>query len=331
VFDLVGFYADYYREGAGTSHPDAVLRAKNAARVRFNIELKLNPRRAFAARTVEPEAFVDAVARVLLGNHLEDRADLQSFDFRVQLRVQEKYPEVRTVYLFGDSLLAPDGGNLQPEGTGATPWLGGLPWPYRATVADQPFRVQASGGFEGLALSPDGTTLYPMLEKPLADGPAGTLLIHAFDLAQRRYTGVRHLYPLESRGVSATDFVLFADGRGVVLERDNTQGDPLGFKSLQEVRLVGDGLTVTKRRAVDLLRVDNPLHLTRQMAGEVGLGDPFAFPFITIEAVLVFDARHVGVLNDNNFPFSVGRHVRAGRPDDNEFIRVALEQPLGSL
>jgi len=38
----------------------------------------------------------------------------------------------------------------------------------------------------------------------------------------------------------------------------------------------------------------------------------------------------LGVLNDNNFPFSVGRHVGAGQPDDNEFIVVELDRPLGT-
>jgi hypothetical protein len=37
---------------------------------------------------------------------------------------------------------------------------------------------------------------------------------------------------------------------------------------------------------------------------------------------------HIGVLNDNNFPFSVGRHVGAGRPDDNEFIIIRLDRRL---
>jgi len=39
----------------------------------------------------------------------------------------------------------------------------------------------------------------------------------------------------------------------------------------------------------------------------------------------------IGVLNDNNFPFSIGRHVGTGQPDDNEFIVIQLDQPLGSL
>jgi glycerophosphoryl diester phosphodiesterase len=48
----------------------------------------------------------------------------------------------------------------------------------------------------------------------------------------------------------------------------------------------------------------------------VGLGNPFAFPFQTIEDLVLLDRRHVVVLNDNNFPFSVGRHKGSGAPDD---------------
>jgi glycerophosphoryl diester phosphodiesterase len=35
------------------------------------------------------------------------------------------------------------------------------------------------------------------------------------------------------------------------------------------------------------------------------------------------------VLNDDNFAFSIGRHVGSGAPDDNEFVVLRLGQPLG--
>ncbi|HMQ21958.1 MAG TPA: hypothetical protein PKE00_05675 [Planctomycetota bacterium] len=63
--------------------------------------------------------------------------------------------------------------------------------------------------------------------------------------------------------------------------------------------------------------------------GDVGIGAQFAFPFVTIEDVLFFSPTRIGVLNDNNFPFSVGRHVGADRPDDNEFILLELSEALG--
>ncbi|MDY7232772.1 esterase-like activity of phytase family protein [Hyalangium rubrum] len=340
VFDFVRFYGEYYRTGAGASHPEAARRAKNAERVRFNIETKVNPRARYAANTVEPKAFADAVARVILGNGLADRADMQSFDFRTLLRVHEKYPQLRTVFLFGDfpvyadtSLAGTDDGtNLQPEDTANTPWLAGLYWPYRSTAPDKPFRVLPSGGFESLALGKDGTKLYPMLEKGLVGGEAGSRIIYEFDIASRRYTGVKHLYKMEEKGESIGDFILFDEGRGLALERDGTQGKLDGFKAVYELKFNGDGQQVSKRLAVDLLRIDDTAGIAGAGSpGDVGLGADFAFPFVTIEDVLFFDSTHIGVINDNNFPFSVGRHVGTGAPDDTEFIRIQLDQELGKL
>lgn len=42
----------------------------------------------------------------------------------------------------------------------------------------------------------------------------------------------------------------------------------------------------------------------------------------------MLDPRHLVVVNDNNYPFSVGRHLGTGRTDD-DLIEVALGQPLG--
>ena len=44
------------------------------------------------------------------------------------------------------------------------------------------------------------------------------------------------------------------------------------------------------------------------------------------ESVIPIDGRTLGVLNDNNYPFSSGRNP--GQPDDNEFILIRLDAPL---
>ncbi len=334
VFDFVGAYVAYYRDGAGSTHAEAGKRVKNAERVRFNIETKLNPRQEFAARTVEPAPFAEAVVGVILANGLAERADVQSFDFRTLLYVQEKYPQVRTVYLFGDFPTyagggGDDGTNLQPEGEATTPWLAGMPWPYRSTAPGSTFRVKASGGFEGMAITPDGKKLLPLLEKPLEGGKAGTLLIHEFDLESRGYTGVRYEYPLEEKGVAIGDFVLVDDAHGLVIERDGFEHAQATHKALFEVKLKGDGQPVQKRLAVDLLHIDNPYGVAAPMEGQLGLGEDFSFPFVTIEDVVVFDRRRIGVLNDNNYPFSAGR--RPGQAEDTEFILIELERELGGM
>ena len=88
-------------------------------------------------------------------------------------------------------------------------------------------------------------------------------------------------------------------------------------------------LPATKELVVDLLRISDPHRISEPgQAGDVGIGRNFAFPFQTIEDILFFDRKHIGVLNDNNFPFSVGRHVGSGQPDDEEFIIIKLDRPL---
>ena len=42
--------------------------------------------------------------------------------------------------------------------------------------------------------------------------------------------------------------------------------------------------------------------------------------------MVILDDRTLGVLNDNNFPFSSGR--TPGKPDNNEFITIRLSANL---
>ena len=86
---------------------------------------------------------------------------------------------------------------------------------------------------------------------------------------------------------------------------------------------------MAKTELVDLMTIRDPSRISGSNAnGDVGLGDTFSMPFTTIEDVLVLDARTLLVINDNNYPFSIGRHVGAGAPDDNEFVRIRLPKAL---
>lgn len=341
LFDLVAAYVAYYETGAGRSHPAAALRARNARRVRFNIETKLNPRsdadnhgKAYRERTAGFEQIADALAGVIVANGMQARADIQSFDFRTLFRVQEKFPAIRTAYLFGDFPIfagagSDDGTNLQDEAGRNTAWLNGLYWPYRSTVATTPFRAKRSGGFEGMALSSDGKKLYPLLEGTLAGHDDKTLLIHEFDLASRRYTGKAFKYRLDARGSNIGDFVLYNATEGIVIERDNSQGDLKGFKKLFKVELGQAGGYVGKSELVDLMAIRDPFGLSGKGGNsDVGLGSTFAMPFNTIEDVVVLDAQTLLVIDDNNYPFSVGRHVGGKRPDDSEFVTIRLPRAL---
>ena len=68
--------------------------------------------------------------------------------------------------------------------------------------------------------------------------------------------------------------------------------------------------------------------LLRKASGSVGLGNPFAFPFVTIESIAVLSPTRIAVVNDNNYPFSVGRYAQAGEPDESELILIDLPSAL---
>ncbi len=340
LFDFVDYYVSYYKNGSGALHPDAEQRWKNASKVRYNVETKINPRTdtddrgdIFAERTVDAQSFTTAVANVIMENDLADRADIQSFDFSTLLIAQEQYPEIRTVCLFGDFPKvgdAGDGTNLQDQNGQNTPWLGGLYWPYRSTVLDTPFKVKSSGGFEGMALSMDNEKLFPLLEKPLENAENSNLLVHEFDLKSRSYTGKKFEYPLNENASAIGDFIMFGSKRGLIIERDGSQGDLNGFKAVYEIELDPNKEIIEKRLNVDLLDINDMRKISEPgLEGDVGIGKDFAFPFVTIESVVVLNPFLIGILNDNNYPFSIGRHVGTGLPDDNEFILLWLDQPLG--
>ena len=123
----------------------------------------------------------------------------------------------------------------------------------------------------------------------------------------------------------------------MVVERDGSQGTLDGFKAIFEVELGEPGTEVRKTLAADRLDLADPYGISPPgRPGDVGVGRRFAMPFTTIEDLVVFDRHFVGVVNDNNFPFSVGRHVgdpetpADDRPDDTEFVIVRLGRPLGT-
>jgi len=343
LFDLVTAYIAYYETGAGKTNPKAAVRVANAKVVRFNIETKLNPRsdtdphgKVYKDRTVGFEQMVDTLAGVIIANNMADRADIQSFDFRTLIRAQEKFPSIRTVYLFSDSPIygvpasSGDGTNMQDENGANTPWMAGLYWPYRSTVTSNPVRASASGGFEGMAMSPDGKTLYPLLEKPLTGADSKTLLISEFNATTKAYTGKSWKYKLDAKGTNIGDFTTFNGTEGIVIERDGTTGDVNGFKKLFQIGFGAAGDYVTKTELVDLMKLRDPNKLGAfgALAGDVAVGDPFGMPFVTIEDILILDSHTLLVINDNNYPFSVGRHLGANAPDDNEFIKIRLPKAL---
>jgi glycerophosphoryl diester phosphodiesterase len=120
LFRFTAFYVNYYRTGPGKSNPQAAARAANAAKVRFNIETKIMPlpndppgksvanlpvpkagAEPTTNHTVDPQTFVTTLCGAIQRNHMESRAEVQSFDFRTLQLVEEQFPTIPTYYLTG--------------------------------------------------------------------------------------------------------------------------------------------------------------------------------------------------------------------------------------
>jgi hypothetical protein len=182
--------------------------------------------------------------------------------------------------------------------------------------------LPSSRGFEGMAITPDGKTLYPMLEGPLTtDSDQQRLIIYQFDIKHRRYTSKQWFYRLDVAGYSIGDLTAITNTRFLVIERDQAQGAAALFKKIFIVDLkdVDENGFLVKHEIADLLNIADPHNLG-------GQGPRFTFPFQTIESVIPLGPRSIGVLDDNNYPFSNGRV--AGQSDPNEFIILRLDRPL---
>ena len=333
LFDFVDFYATTTRPARARTRRARRPRRPTRRRCSFNIETKLNPRsdrdyhnNVYADRTPDPETITQAVAGVIeKQRHAGPRATSSRSTSGTLRIVQREFPNLQTVALFGDypvygdtrSASSGDGTNLQPQGAEAnTRWLAGLYWPYRETAQDNPFRVQTSGGFEGMAIPPDGKTLLPMLEKPLTAATQDRTTVYEFDLKTGGYTGDTWSYKYRAKRRLGADFILFDDKHGIAIERDNTQGDLERVQGARGGHARQPGHVVKKSLAADLMDIRDPRDLAAGACRATSaLGNPFAFPFQTIEDVVNFlDKTTVLVINDNNFPFSIGRHRGPGSP-----------------
>jgi hypothetical protein len=214
------------------------------------------------------------------------------------------------------------------------------------------FNLRRSGGFEGLARSPDGSKLYGLLEGALyqddgtvekVDGQAALRIIE-LDVASKSWTGRSWLYPFSPGGESIGDFNMLDSTTGLVIERDNGAGtgdkvcaDPKApkpdcfavaakHKRIYKIEMTEEnvGKAVRKIGYIDLMHIADPDNKKRQGGGD-GFYD---MPFVTIENVDRVDATHIIVGNDNNLPFSSGRSL--GKADDNEFVLLDVGEFLNA-
>ncbi|MBW4672454.1 MAG: esterase-like activity of phytase family protein [Cyanomargarita calcarea GSE-NOS-MK-12-04C] len=178
-----------------------------------------------------------------------------------------------------------------------------------------------SRGFEGMAISPDKKTLYPLLEGTVFGDPVGSLRIYEFDVASQQFKGQLGSYKMENASNAIGDFTVINNNEYLVIERDNGQAAAAKLKKIFKVDLSKkdkDGF-VAKEEVADLLNIQDPNDLNKDGSTK------FNFPFQTIEDVVVLDESTILVANDNNYPFSIGRPPAI---DNNEMIVLGLEKPL---
>ncbi|MDD1498024.1 esterase-like activity of phytase family protein [Agrobacterium sp. CNPSo 3708] len=213
------------------------------------------------------------------------------------------------------------------------------------------FNLKRSGGFEGMALSKDGTKLYGLLEGPLytadgqvektEDGATGLRIIE-LDVTSKAWTGRTWLYPLAEGGEAIGDFNMLDDSTALVIERDNGAGTadkacadpkkpeancfavPAKVKRIYKIEFndANVGKAARKIGYIDLMKIADPDKKARQ-GSENGI---YTMPFVTIENVDRVDASHIIVGNDNNLPFSAGRAL--DKADDNEFVILDVKDLL---
>ncbi|MEK8031721.1 esterase-like activity of phytase family protein [Ideonella sp. DXS29W] len=176
-----------------------------------------------------------------------------------------------------------------------------------------------SRGFEGMAIDAAGRHLFTLLEGTVTGDAAGSLRINRFDIRAGRYTGEQWLYKLEPQGTNIGDMTAVNEHQFLVIERNGTETPRFKKIYLIDLNQVGSDGFVSKTEVVDLMNVADPHDLNRDGA------TTFTFPFVTIEDVLVLDARTLLVINDNNYP---GSSRVDGEPDPTEFLRLSLDVTL---
>lgn len=268
------------------------------------------------------------IAREFSGDRM-----LTGFDFDLESFVIDAYGTIWIGEEFGPYLLHFDSaGRLleapipTPNFDDATPFVQAPQNPERLASAPQPgasseANLRTSRGFEGMAVSPDGMTLYPMLEGTVVGDPEGSVRIYEFDVFSKAYSDTLRLYQLDDPSHAIGDFTVINENEFLVIERDGRSGDDAEFKKIFKIDLsnLDENGFVSKEEVVDLLNIADPNNLA-------GFGETFRFPFVTIEDVLVLDETTIVVFNDNNYPATGGRG--ADVKDPNEMIALRLAEAL---
>lgn len=226
----------------------------------------------------------------------------------------------------------------------------GMLLPGAPDAKSTPFEVKRSKGYEGMAVSKDGSKLYALLEGALWNDEANAyenlggkhyLRVLEFDVKSEQWTGRHWKYVLEANHHAIGDFNMIDGTTGLIIERDNGEGtadkacpadnkrtdcfhDLARFKRVYKVEMseANVGSEIRKVGYIDLMNIQDPQRLARKPLTNGVL----TFPFFTIENVDVVDGTHIVVGNDNNLPFSSSREPN--KADDNELVLLEVGELL---
>lgn len=312
------------RGGSGTVQPAAWItgRVRDAFDARTRIEFNDADRRIPFPIQADFTHYYDDPARPPVDETVRQRRLLTGADFDIESIRRDRDGNLWLGDEFGPYLIKTDARGTVLRAPIPLP---GVYAPENAEVlaGQASANLAGSGGFEGMALNASGTRLYTLLEKTVSGDAPRTLRINEFDLATEAYTGVRHDYVLEPEGTAIGDMVAVDDLRFIVIERNGATatGGGTPFKKLFLIDLEGvpAGGAVRKTELVDLMNLADPDDLNGDAS------TVFTLPYVTIEDVLVLDARTLLVATDNNFPYGGGRALAS---DDTEFLRIRLPAPL---
>jgi hypothetical protein len=209
------------------------------------------------------------------------------------------------------------------------PLPGGLKSPQNPALATGEIpTVRSSRGFEAMAMSADGTRLYPILEGALTDEADQTIRrVYEFDLEKGAYTERTWAFHAADATALIGDAQVIEGDRILLIQRDDLQGAEARLKVVDELDLAAepaeDG-TLPVGRVLDVLRIRDPFGISEATgpAGAIGIGDPFSLPIQSFETIVPLGGGRLFIANDNNYPGSNGRVP--GRPDDLEVEIVKL-------
>jgi glycerophosphoryl diester phosphodiesterase len=190
-------------------------------------------------------------------------------------------------------------------------------------------RVAGSRGFEAMAGSRDGSTLYPIVEGAFVDDTdQRRRFVYEFDTATSTYTGRTWQYQTDQAGDVIGDAFMLDRNSMMIIERDDFQGPQSVIKRLYRIdlRRADDEGFVRKELVLDALGIANPDQIgVAAHPGAYGVADPFAFALQSFETALVLDDGRILLANDNNYPGSNGRVP--GTPDDTEMVVIGFDAP----